>query len=642
MKCFLASVAALALSLHCAAQTATQQSNQPQQSQSQQNQAQPSQPQSNGKVVFSRSIDENGEVTTSNGPGAEQPAGTPADAPIANDAEREALTITAYDFDVHLQPVDHHIAVRAQLTVRNDGKTPLAHIPLQISSSLTWDRIRIEGHDTTFPVATLNSDSDHTGQLHEAAITTATPLVPGATLQLDVTYSGAIVQSAQRMTALGAPDDVALHANWDEIGAEFTGLRGFGDVVWYPVTSVPVILGDGARLFDEIGEHKMRNYGAPFRLRLTDEFPYGEAPTVALIDGRSVPLAVTDASEEVNGVATASVNATLGFESPSLFVAMRKPIEAGNVTLWILSINETAAKDWVAAASAVKPFLEDWLGSHPRSKLTILDLPDPDDVPSETGPATFTPIRTEPVSQVQSLMAHALTHAYLDSPTAAPPAWLDEGAAYFMGTLWTERSSGRTKALESLESSRSSLALAEPNSPGENPGQPLRQAIAPIYYRTKAAYVFWMLRDLAGDTALAAAFQVYDPTKDKSSSGPGEFEKLLERSTHIDLSWFFADWVDADKGLPDLTIDGVFPAAAEAGNTLVAVNVSNAGYATAEVPVTIRTAETTITQRLLVPARGNAVRRILILGQPTEVRVNDGTVPETQASVHVTQISSTQ
>jgi hypothetical protein len=49
-----------------------------------------------------------------------------------------------------------------------------------------------------------------------------------------------------------------------------------------------------------------------------------------------------------------------------------------------------------------------------------------------------------------------------------------------------------------------------------------------------------------------------------------------------------------------------------------------------------------VTQRLLVPARGKADRRILIPGDPTEVQVNDGTVPETEASVHVTHIAGAQ
>jgi len=41
---------------------------------------------------------------------------------------------------------------------------------------------------------------------------------------------------------------------------------------------------------------------------------------------------------------------------------------------------------------------------------------------------------------------------------------------------------------------------------------------------------------------------------------------------------------------------------------------------------------------MLVPARGKVVERILVLGQPTEVEANDGTVPETQASVHARKI----
>jgi hypothetical protein len=226
----------------------------------------------------------------------------------------------------------------------------------------------------------------------------------------------------------------------------------------------------------------------------------------------------------------------------------------------------------------------------------------------------------------------------------SPRAWLSEGVANFMNTVWLEKQGGRAKALETLEASRSALALAEPTSPGESAGQPLTQAISPIFYRIKATYVFWMLRDLVGDAALSAALRAYDPAADASSekSEPEkrQFEKLVEQaSERHDLGWFFADWVDADKGLPDLTVDSVIPLAAQQGNTLLGVNLSNTGYAGADVPVTVRTNETTATQRVHVPGRGKIVQRILILGQPSEVEVNDGTVPETEASVHETKVT---
>ncbi|MGO8759544.1 MAG: hypothetical protein ACLQG3_15600 [Terracidiphilus sp.] len=606
--------------------------------------AAPQDQQPHGAVIFSRSTDDNGQTTT---PATDEarPGGTPVSAPVATDDERQAVTFTAFDMDVHLRPTVQQIAVRALLTVRNDGKSPIAHLPLQISSSLAWERIRLAGRDLSFTVATLNSDTDHTGQLHEAAVPLASPLASGASLQLDVTYSGAIPLSAQRLLTIGTPGEVALHSDWDSIDVDFTGLRGFGNVAWYPVSSVPVILGDGARVFDEMGEHKLRMAGARFRLRITDEFPHGQAPTVALINGHPAFLTITEpdsAGPEVPGIATATADLpNLGFEAPSLFLAVRTAHPATNTYLYALPADAPAVEAWSSAAAYVTPFLQGWLGQAPRSQLTILDLPDPQDAPFETGALLVTSIRQLPADQLDGILAHALTHAWMSSPRA----WLSEGVAHFMGTLWVEKQSGRDKALQSLESGRTALALAEPSSPGESSGQPLSQAISPVYYRTKAAYVFWMLRSLAGDPALSAALRAYSPADDAAqgfgaNSGASVFEKLVEQAgVRRDLSWFFSDWVDADKGLPDISIDGVFPSHTEGDNWLVAADLSNSGYAATEIPVTISSdAKTSVTQRVVVPARGKATVRILIQGQPIQIQANDGTVPETEASVHIRQL----
>jgi|WetSurMetagenome_2_1015567.scaffolds.fasta_scaffold61789_1 hypothetical protein len=677
MKSFFARTALAAVclaTLPCAAQTTAPA----------QQQATPTPP-SKGRVIFSRSMDENGQTTTTQADSVVQktsmaPSQVAAEGALAStllDAERQAVTFTAFDLDVRLDPAAQQIAVRALITVRNDGKTPLDRIPLQISSSLHWERIRVNGKgeqagDIAFQVATLNSDADHTGRLHEAVVpldkTSGGPLAPGQSLELDVTYSGQIAASAQRLRAIGAPEDVALRSDWDQISVPFTGLRGFGNVVWYPTASVPALLGDGARLFDEMGRHKLRLRGARFRLRLTVEFPHGQAPTVALINGHSVPLVTIesgrlDQSQEVDGVATASLdNAPLGFEAPSLFVAIRTPHPGPNLTAWTLPDNNVSIGAWTAATMAVTPFLEGWLGKQPRSQLTLLDLPDPEDTPFETGALLATPLndpgsstdsklKTTP-EQLNGILVHALTHAWILSPTIAqPPAWLNEGLAGFMGTLWVERQYGRDRALGTLEAERAALALIEPESPGQSYGQPLAQSISPVYYRAKAAYVLWMLRDLAGDHALSAALKACNPAENAPAPDAGKgsgktrsaFEKMLEESGNTpDLSWFFADWIDADKGLPDLSIGGVFPTTASAGNWLVAVNLVNAGYAQADIPVTVRSGygsgATFVTRRVHVPARDKVTERILIQGKPVEVQANDGTVPEIQASLHVTHL----
>jgi hypothetical protein len=364
-----------------------------------------------------------------------------------------------------------------------------------------------------------------------------------------------------------------------------------------------------------------------------------------LINGRPVPLAVTQPvqSEEVAGVATADTGATtLAFESPSLFLAIRTPQHGANSTLWALPEDQPSVASWASAETAVTPFLQGWLGHQPRSQLTVLDLPDPEDAPFETGTLLAASISRATEDQSEIELVHALTRAWM-TPQSGPAgaAWLTEGVANFMGTLWIEKQKGREQALGNLEGGRAALALAEPASPGESSGQPLAQAISPVYYRTKATYILWMLRDIAGDTAFSAALRGYDPSQDNGRDGGAtQFEKLLEQAgTRRDLSWFFSDWVHADKGLPDLSIGGVFPTSTTAGNWLVAVTVENAGYAACEVPVTVRSDATSVTERLLVPARGKAVQRILIQGKPTEAQVNDGTMPESQASVHITTLN---
>ena len=593
-----------------------------------------------GKVLFQRSLDGGGNTVSTT---SAEAMTNPAAAPVVEDAERAAIAVTGMDLDVRLNSEAQQIAVRGTVTVRNAGSVPLKRIPLQISSSLKWERIRVAEQDVRFSVATLNSDSDHTGELHEAAVALPEPLAPGATTQVDVLYSGNIEATARRLISVGSPEDSATHSDWDVIGEVFTGLRGFGNVVWYPVSSVPVILGDGARLFEEIGRQKLRAEGSGFRLRLTVEFRHGNTPTVAVVNGRSVKLNVIDAktlNADVAGVATADTGETkLSFESPSLFVAKQAPHAGSHTTVYTVADDEVAAKSWLEATKSVSPMVERWLGAQAGTELTVLDLPDPEDVPWESGPMLAIPVRDGPLDQIESVLSHAMTHAWM----APNPYWLNEGAANFMGTMWDDHQHRRERALAILESGRGALALAEPPSPGEAQGQPLLKATSPVYYRTKAAYVLWMLRDIVGDDALGAALRASNAAAVK---GAGESARTFEAALKTaapgrNFAWLFTDWIDADHGLPDLSVDKVFPNAVQSGNWLVSVTISNAGYAAAEVPVTVHSATNTTTERVLVPAHGTVTPRVLVQGKPTEVQVNDGTVPETQATVHVLHIDET-
>jgi hypothetical protein len=565
------------------------------------------------------------------GPPKTQAPATPATTPAGTvtDAERLSVAITAWDLEVHLTPHDQAIEAHAQVTIRNDGAGPLKLIPLQLSSSLHFETIGFRSRRIAFSTNVINSDADHTGQLVEAAIPLPEPLARQADLTLDVDYGGTIPLNAKRLLAIGAPDASAQASDWDRISADFTGLRGFGNVVWYPVSSVPCLLGDGAKLFNEIGRQKLLDQDATIALRVTDEFS-DEPPNAAVLSGHfiSPDKPTSMPSAQFPGVITASLPATrLGFDTPSLFLARRTEISDNGLRVLTTDADAPNAKDYILAAGTVAPLIRTWFGNNAHALATVLDLPEPDDLPSETGDVLATPLSSDPPQDLEPVVAHALAHAAFFSPRA----WLDEGVASFIGTLWIDSSQGHTAAIENLNASRPALALAEPGTPGQGPGEDLLHAVSPVYYRTKATYVLWMLRSLVGEKSLAVALQAYRPAADTQ---PDYFEHIVEQASSRDLGWFFSNWVDEDRGLPDLSIAGVYPSPEAHQQVLVAVDIANDGYAEASVPLTVRGADTEATNWVRIPAHGHVTQRMLFQETPSEVDLNDGSVPEVQTTMH--------
>lgn len=588
----------------------------------------------NATVLFSRSDDQPANQTSAPVDSAQNATDK------VTDAGRAAVTFTSYDLDIHLALRDHSLAARAQVEIRNDGPQPLNLIPLQLSSSLDFEAVSLDGHRLSVNRFVLNSDTDHTGLLHEAVVQLPAPLAPKATLHLEITYSGTIERDARRLIQLGTPDDIAAHSDWDRISEDFTGLRGFGNVVWYPVSSVPDLLGDGNKVFAEIGKQKLRQSGATVSIRLTIEY-YVAPPTVVVLDGHSVSVPKPSIAPAQNypGVITCALPATrLGFATPTIFLASWAPVDENGLRIFVRSEDQANVQGLTAAATMAQPLVTKWLGADAKSPVTIIDLPEPDDLTWLQDSLLVTAIISQPSDTYADMMSNALAHANFQSPHE----WLNEGVPNFLETLWIERNNDRTLALQKLEPQRTALAFAEPASPGDAPGEPLLHASDPVYYRTKATYVLWMLRDLIGEKALAAALQTYNPAQDTT---PDYFQKLVERASgpnsNNDLQWFFDNWVYNDRGLPDLSIADFHSSPAEnAGQYLVAIDISNDGFAEAEVSVTVRSQNsTTQTDRVLLPGKTRTVHRMLVQGQPVEIIVNDGTVPEVAADIHKRDIT---
>ena len=596
-----------------------------------------------GKVLFKRDQES---------PVPDKASNKPAEQRVVeiSDGERAALTFTAYDLDVHLTPALSRLAVHAGFTVKNSGKEPLSRLIFQISSSLQWESFGVRSvggiKPLPFTVQTMDTDADHTGKATEAVVTLLQPLSPGGSLDLTSFYSGEVKQSGERLERIGAPADQAARADWDQITPEKIALRGFGNSLWYPVAAAPVFLGDGARLFQSVGQTKLRQSGATVQLRLTVEYT-GDAPDAAFFCGRRDQLKVVSENAglpvaESPGVAVAEFpQRQLGFRTLSLFVTDRAGTLTDNSLISAVTDHYDALPSYSTAAAKVQPLLKDWLGDGPLSTLSILDQ---NGQPFEDDALLVAPVRAATADVLAPELAHSLSHAWFGSSHV----WLDEGVAQLMPLLWLEQTQGREAAIGQLQEQAKPLALVEPVLPAGSAataaeGQSLIEATDDVYYRTKAVSVLWMLRTLAGDDALKRTLRTY--REDKLDGDPKEFQRVVERFARRDLGWFFDDWVYRDRGLPDLSIANVTPRALDQiGNKgpgwLVSVEVRNDGGAVADVPVTVRSGTLTATEWLRIQAHSSASTRIVFEGTPTEVVVNDGTVPEVAASVHMREIVS--
>lgn len=576
--------------------------------------------------------------------------------PPVTAVERNALTFTGYDLEVHLTPAESEFAVHAQLQVRNESTEPLHYLVMELSSSLQWGSISLESHGKNvaarFGQHLIDTDLDHTGKASEAIVALPEPLAAGAQLELTVFYSGKIQLSAERLERIGAPADQASWADWDQISPQLTALRGFGNVLWYPVAAEPVFLGDGAKLFRDVGKNRLRQRNARVHLRLTVQY-VGDAPDAAFFCGRREHLTATSENQDVPvaespGIATAEFEPqTLGFRGLSLFVTDHAPTVTDDMTIAAVTDHYDAVPQYAAATTLVKPLLVQWLGPSPLTQLKIIDHAGQ---PFEDDAFLVLPMRAANAPELAPGLIHSLAHAWFGSSWP----WLDEGVPEFLSLLWTERSKGRDAALAQLNQAETALALAEPEIKAGTDPLSVGQSLAPldanqtgasdeIYYRTKAAAVLWMLRSLAGDDALQQALLSY--RKDhKLDHDPMGFEHALEQASHKDLRWFFDDWVYRDRGLPDLSIASVTPSqlptrGGKSTGWLVAVDVHNDGDATAEVPVTVRSGELTATKPLRVEPHSNVSIRIIFEGTPDQVQVNDGSVPEQRESQHIVHVN---
>jgi hypothetical protein len=551
--------------------------------------------------------------------------------------DREAFTFTNYDLNVRIEPQQQRLGVRGKITLRNDSATPQKIAVLQISSSLDWRSIRAGDQSVQFVTQTYTSDIDHTGALSEAIVTLPQAVAPKGTFELEIAYEGVILLDATRLTRIGTPEAAAKSSDWDQITAKFTAVRGAGHVAWYPMATEMADLSEGQGLSEVLGRWKAREADSKVEVRFDSPTVAEDVtPPVTLCGGTELRAVTRGGSPKFPW--SQCLYQPLGLSVPAFVVANYGVVDRPPITVYNLPEHAVAAEAYAEAAEKTTALITEWFGAS-RRKAETADLADSNAAPFESGSLLLTPLTVADAKLAGLVAAHQLAHASFYSPRP----WIDEGLAHFAQALYLEQQRGRQTALDYMGLHRTAFSEAEKQTAAPKSDDEVTRSLVNTtneeLYRSKAMYVWWMLRDMVGEQALKKVFGLYHPEQDKE---PSYMPHLIQSQTQRDLEWFFDDWIYRDRGLPDLKVESAFSRKTMNGAYLLTITIDNLGGAGAEVPLTVEFAGGEIGRRLEVRAKSKAVIRVETSAAPIEIVVNDGSVPESDISNNTFKIEPEQ
>ncbi len=541
--------------------------------------------------------------------------------------DRNAFTFTKYDLTVRIEPEQQRLGVRGKITLRNDSDSAQKNLALQVSSSLDWRSIQASGQPVQFVTQSYTSDIDHTGALSEAIVTLSAEIPSKGAVELEIGYEGPLTLDATRLTRIGVPQQTASHTDWDQISRSFTGIRGIGYVVWYPVATDAANLSDANSVFDTVQRWQLRTAASVMKLSLCFFASGAFKMPLGVMNEKPLPgIPAGSFSGTGGGEATQCsdhVFEPMGGTVPTIAAAAYQVLNQKDGNIYFLPEHQTGAGNFAAATEKAAPFIAGWFGAPGYRR--IADLGDPQAAPFESGSLFLTPLNFT-VASAESTAVHQLAHAAFFSPRP----WIYEGLAHFAQAISVEHQNGRQAAIDFMGAYQPQVreterTIAAEHSPRSATDQSLVNTSDEEFYRSKAMYVWWMLRDLVGEESLKKAMAAYRPGEDKD---PSYIQRLIGTQSKKDLEWFFDNWVYRDRALPDFHIVSVYPRQTMKNTYLVTVTVENLGEAAAEVPISVQFKGGQSSGRVMVRGKSQESTRIETAGPPDQVVVNDGSVPE--------------
>jgi aminopeptidase N len=429
-------------------------------------------------------------------------AWTPAEPQAASAAGK--FTVTHYNIIASLTPSNHTLTAAVRIDFLTDSD--LLGITFQLASSLHVHSVAdAAGRDVPFhqegPSLTL---------------VFASPIAASKPSSVTVSYSGELA------SAEGSPvEDLKL----SYVGQEGSYLLYPG--CWFPVS--------------ENAENR-------FSAKLSIAVPSDE-----------VVIASGSPSSPVHGAGT--VTYSFDYQRASFpgtviagkYVATPATAVGANVTLYLKPGHENLAQAYGETVGRIMTYFSDKFGPLPDDHLALVEIAD-DTVGGYSAPGVLALASrgfSTPVND--KLLAHEISHQWwrcLVSPATGDDAFLDEGLATYSSALWVEESAGASAFEDTMHDVEIQSLSHEEVAPVAQASHlhPFTPEFQSIVF-DKGAMVFHMLRWVIGDDAFFKTLQATATQYAFKSISTAEFQKVAEKTSKQQLTFFFAQWVDS-TGVP--------------------------------------------------------------------------------------------
>ncbi len=305
--------------------------------------------------------------------------------------------------------------------------SPQKIVALQISSSLNWRSIRVDGKPVQFVSQPYVSDIDHTGALSEAIVTLPAEIKPKDSVELEIGYEGVIPLDATRLTqSVCRRKSPNIRAGTRSVRS-FTAVRGAGYVAWYPITTESADFSEGNSLFEVSDRWKAREAGSEFKSTLS----------IRVLVAKTIYYLLRRRREQrarwrrLDGLCYNCDCKPLGTITPIFAIANYGHDAKPPLYLSSLSGHEAGAATYSNALDPAMKFVTGWFGQ-PASPVAIADLADPNSAPFESGTLLLASMVAEDSKLAGINLVHELVHSAL--PSSRP--WVYEGLAHFAEAMY--------------------------------------------------------------------------------------------------------------------------------------------------------------------------------------------------------------